>query len=127
MKWPLVTLLALHGLIHLMGVAGTWGLAGAEAQIGAPVIPLAGVSLGAAGVIWLAACLALLAAAPLRALDRRGWMVAAGVGVILSQVVVALWWPTAWRGTVANVVIVAALVWELALSRRTQRPAPVSR
>jgi hypothetical protein len=98
-----------------------------EAQIGAPIVPLAGVSLAVAGVVWLAACLALLAGALLRAMERSGWIVAAGVGVILSQVAIILWWTTAWRGTLANLVIVATIVWGLATPRAARRPVPLSR
>jgi len=101
-KWILVALLTLHGLIHLMGPAKAFGWAELE-DLSRPV------SRGM-GVLWLVAALAFLAAAGLVvAAPRVWWWVALG-GVVLSQVAVVSAWEDAWLGTVANALVLAAVV-----------------
>ena len=83
-RWSVVVLLTVHGLIHLMGLAE-----------GPPLAWL-----------WLAAALLVLATAvsvAVGAPDRR-WALAAGAAVV-SQGAIATSWGDAWAGTVANVVL----------------------
>jgi hypothetical protein len=119
MRWALVLLIALHGLIHVMGFMGAWGLGDAWTQIGAPIVPVAGMSLYALGIAWLVACLGLLASAVLLALDRDVWAPVALASVALSQISIMFWWPTAWRGTLPNLVILAAIAWQVTEHART--------
>jgi hypothetical protein len=106
LRYGIVGLLALHGLIHLMGFAKAFGLAKLEAV----TLPVS----RSAGVVWLVAALVLcLSAGFLAAGQTRWWMPALG-GLILSQTLIAMSWADAKAGTVANVVIGAAIVWTLA-------------
>lgn len=107
MRHLLAAVLALHGLIHLMGAAKGFGLA-ALPQLRRPIAP-------AAGAAWLAASVLLLVAGGLAAARSRGWWIPALGGAVLSQVLIITGWQDAKWGSVANVLVALAI---LALSER---------
>lgn len=102
MRFLLVGLLALHGLIHLMGFAKAFDLARIDA-LKAPI------GRGA-GVLWLLAALLLVAAAALVLGRVEAWWVPALAGVALSQALILSAWGDAKFGTVANVLLLVPLV-----------------
>jgi hypothetical protein len=88
MRYLLVALLALHGLLHLLGLQ--WGKV--------------------VGSVWVIASLALLAAAALLlAHDHRWWMVAAAA-LVFSQALIASAWSTARAGTVLNLLLAVPVI-----------------
>lgn len=125
-RWMLVILIVLHSLIHLMGAVGAWGSASVQAQIGPPIVPLTGISLDMFGFVWLAAGLALLASAVLLAMNRGAWALVALAGAAISQFAIAFWWTTAWRGTLANILILAVVVWHVTEGTRRRVRNPIS-
>ncbi len=106
MRWVLVLLLALHGLLHLLGVAKAFGWAELPQLVRPIGRPL--------GLVWLAAALGMLATAALLALGHRAWWILALVSVVLSQAAIVTSWSDARFGTVVNVVLVAAALYGLA-------------
>ena len=115
MRWILVPLLVLHALIHLLGVPLAWGGMVAD-MAGGTLVPLGDVALRIAGVAWLGACLALLLAALGVAFGRDWWRPVAIVAVMLSQALIVVWWPDARAGTLANILILAIVVWRPGLA-----------
>lgn len=103
MRLALAFVLAVHGLIHLMGFAKAFGCA-ALPQLAMPISrPM--------GMLWLLATLLLLAAAAaLWAAPRAFWVLGA-LGLVASQVAIVASWGDARFGTVANVVVLAAVVY----------------
>lgn len=98
-----VTISFVHGLIHLLGVVEGFGWADVE-QLTAPI--------GAAmAVAWLAAAIAVVAAAVMMGARARGWWLVAGLAAIGSQAVVLTSWTDARAGTAANVLLLLAAVW----------------
>lgn len=96
-------LFVLHGVIHLFGVVRGSGLADV-ALLSVPISPLM-------GVLWLAATLLCVAAAAAVFLAPRWWW-AVGIGaVVVSQVVIVSSWADAAVGTVANVVLLVAVLY----------------
>ncbi len=93
----IAVLLALHGLIHLMGFAKAFGFA---------EMPQLSVSISRPlGLAWLAAAvLALTAAVAYGAGARWFWSVAA-VALLVSQFVIVTSWGDARFGTIANVLL----------------------
>jgi hypothetical protein len=69
------------------------------------------------GVVWLIACPVFLAAAAALLLHSDAWRIWTLVGVVLSQLLIVLWWKDARFGTVANVLLLAVVLLPL-LSRR---------
>jgi hypothetical protein len=99
-------LLAIHGLIHFMGVAKAFGLAELEA-LSRPISP-------AMGVVWLLAGLGFLASVPLVLRGPGAWWWLAAGGVVLSQVAIGASWSDARFGTLANVLVLAGVVYAAA-------------
>jgi len=107
MKYLFLVVVAVHGLIHLMGFAKAFGLAAFE-QLRVPISqPL--------GLLWLAAALLFLLSAMLL-FAAPGWWWAPALGAVLvSQLVILTSWSDAKFGTLANlIVLVPALVAALA-------------
>ncbi|MDY7542926.1 MULTISPECIES: DUF6544 family protein [unclassified Cryobacterium] len=105
-RWFVVVILIAHGLLHLLGAAK--GLAWAEvATLTEPIAP-------ALGVVWLAAAIALVVTGVLFAARARMWWVAGFVGLLISQAVILTSWSDAKAGTLANLVLLVALGYELA-------------
>jgi hypothetical protein len=92
-----MVLIAVHALIHFMGVAKAFGLA-ELAQLTRPI----GRGMG---LLWLAAGLTLLAAAVMVKTHPPYWWWVGFLGLALSQAVILSAWSDARFGTVANVLI----------------------
>lgn len=106
MRWILVALLGVHGVIHFMGFAKAFGLA---------ELPQLTATLSRqVGMLWLGAGVAHLTAAALLVGAPRVWWAAALVAVVLSQGAILTAWGDAGFGTIANVVILLAAVYGLA-------------
>lgn len=110
MKWVVGLLMIGHGAIHAIGVASA--LAPTRFPFQRSVSPPSGAA-------WAAAALLLLTAAVLLIAGWRLWWLPAMAGVVLSQVLVVMWWPDAKFGTVANVLIAVAI----AVTALGDRPA----
>lgn len=112
MKYAIVGLLVIHGLIHAMGFAGSYGLAEFEGASKTPtnfVTAAPGSTmLKILGAVWLLALAAFLFAAVLLLTDNATWRVAALAASLVSMVPVALWWRDAPMGALANALVIAA-------------------
>src|SRR5579871_5262511 len=101
MRWLLVGLLAVHGLIHLMGFAKAFGYADLP-QLTRPVSR-------EMGLLWLAAALLVVAGAVTMSVSPRNFWLVGGVGLIVSQAVIVSAWSDAKAGTIVNVVLLLAV------------------
>jgi hypothetical protein len=106
--------LALHGAIHVLGVAVAWrwvepdGLPNAREIIGGVEVGDGGMRL--LGVIWLLSAVAFLVAAG-EVLDRREWAASAtAAAATTSAVICLLQIDFAWRGLVIDLLLLFALV-----------------
>lgn len=102
MRTIIFIFILIHGLIHLMGFVKAFGLA----EISELTLP---ISRGW-GLLWLAAALTLATAGVLWFLQMEIWWIAAITGVILSQILVFIYWQDARFGTIPNVIIMIILV-----------------
>jgi len=103
MRWVLAGFLALHGLIHFMGPAKAFGWADLP-QLVQPI------SRGM-GVVWGVAGLGLLLAAALLLAGSRAWWAVGLAAAALSQVAIVQSWGDAKAGTVANLILLAAVAY----------------
>ncbi len=103
----------IHALIHLMGVVQAFGWASMEQLSGKTLIPLEGLAVKGAGFLWLLACLLLLAGGVAFLGNRDWWWIPGLTGVVISQVLVILYWQDAKAGSLANIIIllVALVAW----------------
>ena len=92
-----------HGSVHFLGAAK--GLRWADvAQLSSPI------SAGL-GAVWLAAAVVTTAAGVLLLARVSWWWMVGGVAVAVSQVVIITSWADAKAGTLANVIVLAAVVY----------------
>jgi hypothetical protein len=114
MEIAIVLLLAVHGLVHLIGFLATWGLARPDSVSRAPT-NLFHATFGSPfaqllGLVWLVALAAFLTAAVLLIGDDAAWRFIAVAGVGVSMPLVALWWRDAPIGAVANALVLVAVL-----------------
>jgi len=105
-RWVVGLVVVLHGCIHLLGAAKGLGWAKVT-QLAEPI----GAGLGA---VWLAAAAVTIAAGVLLLARVRWWWLVGAVAVVVSQVVIVTSWADAKAGTIANVVLLGAVVYEWA-------------
>lgn len=91
-----------HGLVHLMGFVKAYGLA--------EIVQLTQAISRPAGLFWLAASVLFLAVGVLALAGAGWWWMVSVPALVLSQVLVVMWWGDARFGTVANVIVLAGAV-----------------
>src|ERR1700704_5980272 len=97
MRWIPIALIAVHGLIHLLGFAKGFGYADLP-QLTQPISR-------AWGLVWLAAALLVTTSAALLGAGARSYWIPGALGLVVSQAVIFSVWGDAWAGTVANVLL----------------------
>jgi len=95
-------LLIVHGLIHLTGFVNAFGLSDVKQLTQAISKPV--------GVIWLCAFVLFATAAIMFAFKNNYWWLSGLVAVLVSQVLIVLSWQDARFGTIANVIILIAVL-----------------
>lgn len=100
--WVVAALIVIHGLIHLLGVAKGFGWT-EVAQLSEPI----GKGMAFA---WLAAGVVVTTTGVLFASRMTWWWIVGIVAVVLSQAVIITSWSDAKAGTVANVILLVAVV-----------------
>ncbi|MBS1261526.1 MAG: hypothetical protein MAG453_00851 [Calditrichaeota bacterium] len=103
MRWVFFALLVVHGLIHLIGPAQAFALAEFPQLTRRISKPLA--------VLFLAAGLALFATAVLVVIESRGWWAVGLAALVLSQLAIVAAWTDAKPGTIANLFVLAGVVY----------------
>ena len=102
-RWVVGFVAVAHGAIHLLGAAK--GLARAEVgQLGEPI------STGL-GAVWLAAAVVTVATGVLLVARVRWWWTVGAAAIVISQVVIVTSWADAKAGTIANLVVLVAVVY----------------
>lgn len=101
-RWAFIALLALHGMIHLLGAAKAFDWA----QVQALTKPIARPM----GLLWASAALLFTVSAFLMVRHSDHWWMPAVAAVVLSQWLIALHWQDARFGTIGNVLVLAGIV-----------------
>jgi hypothetical protein len=102
MKITITIILFIHGLIHFMGFAKAFDygdMAQFTKEISKPM-----------GLLWLLTGLLFILTAALKLSKREVWPIIAIIAVVLSQVLIIMAWTDAKYGTLANVIILVAVV-----------------
>jgi hypothetical protein len=102
-------LLVLHGLIHLIGVFQEFTDLELEDFSGETLIDMSATERKIGGVLWGVATILFLLSAYVFLSDLHWWIIITVVSVILSQVLVILWWPDAKIGTIANIMVITGI------------------
>ena len=102
MRWAVIGLLTVHGLIHGMGFAKAFGFAELP-QLTQPISR-------ARGTLWLMAGVLLVATAGLLASGARPYWMVGGLALLVSQGLVLSAWRDAWAGTAMNAVLLLVVL-----------------
>lgn len=70
LKWILVFILTIHGIIHIMGFLKAWGLAEIKGLTDQTLIPLSSSAARIFGIVWLLATIIFLVSAAGLIIDR---------------------------------------------------------
>lgn len=110
LKYLLVLVIAIHGLIHLMGYAKAFGY-GNIPQLKKPVSK-------PVGILWLIAAIHLITVAIFYMSGKDDWWIVAIPVLIISQILIIMFWKDAKMGTIANLIIlipfmIAAASWQM--------------
>ena len=120
MRIALALGVALHALIHVVGFLKWFRLADLPALSGATLVRLTPATAKVYGALWLVAFIVLLAAAVAIARREPWWMLALA-GALLSQSLIVVAWSDAKFGSIANLLILAALAFSAARARFDRR------
>ncbi|MGI6649622.1 MAG: DUF6544 family protein [Bacillota bacterium] len=101
MKTLFIGIAFIHGLIHLMGFIKAFELAKINQLTMSISKPM--------GILWLAAASLFLTIALLSLLQKDWWWIPALLAVILSQILIIMYWSDAKYGTIPNLIILLAL------------------
>jgi len=102
MKYILIALLVIHGLIHLLGFVKAFGLAQPpqlQAAISQPV-----------GLMWLVAALLFLVSGGMVMVAGKWWWLPAALGVVMSQILIFATWNDAKAGSIVNLILLLPIV-----------------
>ncbi len=96
------SVIVIHGFIHLMGFVKAFQLA--------EVNQLTQTIHKPVGLLWLISALLFITAVVIFLLNKDWWWMIAVPALVLSQVLIILYWQDAKFGTIANVIILAGIV-----------------
>ena len=103
MRAVVVTVILVHGLILLLGAVKGFGWAQVS-QLKEPISP-------GMGAVWLAAAALVIGTGVLLAIGVRWWWVVGGVAAAASQATIFTSWSDASVGTLANAIVLGAVVY----------------
>ena len=101
-RFIVIGIVLVHGLIHLMGAAKGFGWI----EVSALKEPI-GTS---AAFAWLVAAILVVCSAALLAFGVRWWWIVGAVGAVVSQAVILTSWRDAKAGSIANAILLVAAV-----------------
>ncbi|GAB4048958.1 DUF6544 family protein [Spirosoma litoris] len=99
------SLLLLHGFIHVFGFINQWVSSLGTQLSGKSLITLSSGTSKLLGGLWLLVGLCFLMATVAFWLESNWWTTLALFSVVLSQILIIIYWPDAKAGTVLNVLI----------------------
>jgi hypothetical protein len=98
----------------LLGFVKDFGLASVSQLEGNTLIPLSPGYSKLLGSLWLLSCLLFLGTAISFTWKKETWWIVALPAVLLSQLLIILYWPDAKYGTLANIIISVGIVFAFA-------------
>lgn len=107
MRILLAILIAVHAVAHLPGFMS--GLGFSRMTMSKPVTP-------GAALLWGVACLLLLLAAGMLPAGKP-WGLPAFMGIVISQMLVIVWWRDAKLGTIVNLIVLLPAILNIAALR----------
>jgi len=107
-------LLIVHGLIHVIGFLKEWKMGPSTILSGKTLFPLTTGAAKFAGIIWLFTSLLWIVAMLGFVLKKDSFWIPALIALVLSQILVVIYWQDARYGTIANIIIFVAVLVNIA-------------
>jgi hypothetical protein len=119
-------IISFHGLIHLLGFVKEWNLTEIKGMSGKTTFPISGSTAKVVGIFWIIACLLIIFSMILFLLNIDWWWIIGAVSIVLSQMLIILYWQDAKFGTVANIILTAGVIigygiWSFNLHASTEK------
>jgi hypothetical protein len=111
MRFILLVIIIIHGLIHLLGFAKAFNISGADQLSGSISKPV--------GIFWLLTTLLFSLTAVFYFIGKDWWWIAGSAAVIISQMLIISSWHDAKFGTIANLILLLPLIIAYADSQPT--------
>lgn len=109
-KYLLAAGMIFHGLIHLLGGFSELQIAKFNNLSEKTLVPLPEGLRKILGTLWLFALILFICAALGLTFSQPWWKTDAAAAVIISQILIILWWPDAKYGTLPNLTITLGLI-----------------
>src|SRR6476620_524666 len=103
-------ILALHCLIHLIGFFNAWKLYTVKGFSGFTGLALSETGVKVAGVLWFVSCILFVLASLTYGLHKEWWWAVAFGAILLSQLLIFLYWKDVKAGTIVNIVILIVAI-----------------
>lgn len=104
----------MHALFHGIGFMVAFELAKPDAFSGHTLVPMSVAMRRVAGVAWLIAGGLFVVAVLSFWMQKAAWWNWGFAGVVLSQLLIGLYWRDAWAGTLPNVLLLLLFAWAMA-------------
>ncbi len=102
MKFFLLVIIIVHGLIHLLGFVKAFNLAQVNQLTQNISKPF--------GVLWVLVAILFIITAVMYFLEKNSWWIVAAPAVIISQILIIFSWSDAKFGTIANLILLIPIV-----------------
>jgi hypothetical protein len=107
--WIVAGVLIVHGLLHALGIATTFGGAQVDGMSGAPTLSVGAAERGFAS-LWAVALIGLVAAGLAVRFHQDWWRPMAAAAALVSMIPIAVWWADARFGALVNIVVIALVL-----------------
>jgi hypothetical protein len=108
------SLIFIHGLIHLIGFYSEWKFGSSSMLSGKTLLPMSNSMAKLSGVIWLVTALTFITSAVLYFFRKDSFWIPGLVAIVISQLLIVLYWHDAKFGTIANIIILTVVVINIA-------------
>ena len=102
MKEVIISILLIHGVIHLIGFAKAFHVDGID-QFEEDISKVFGLG-------WLLTCLLLISSAILLLINNPTWIDMSLLGITFSQILIMRYWIDAKTGMIINLILLVAIV-----------------
>lgn len=121
MKILFAGLVIIHGLIHLIGFVNQCNIKKIEQFKGITIFPVSESLSKTLGIVWLIAALLFVIAAAGFIAEKDWWSIIGLIAIIVSQILIVIYWKDAFAGTIANVIIFIVAIVSFAVTSFNNR------
>lgn len=100
----------IHGLIHLMGFVNQLNIKKISQFTGVTLFPVSESLSKILGIVWLITALLFIITAAGFSLGKDWWSIIGIIAIVISQLLIIIYWKDAKAGTIANAILSAGIM-----------------